>query len=287
MIEGTAEAALNQDILDEKLRSVNLIFTSPPFPLNRKKSYGNPKGEEYLEWLCSLAPRLVDLLTPDGSIVLEIGNSWESGRPIMSTLPIRALLRFQEAAGLSLCQQFIAHNPARLPGPAQWVTVNRTRVKDSYTTIWWMSPSDDPKADNRNVLVDYSDSMKRLLKSQDYNRGRRPSGHNIEGDTFLTNNGGAIPPNVLQYANTGSHDNYRDHCIRRGLPLHPARMSPKIAEFFIKLLTDENDLILDPFSGSNTTGAVAEYLNRRWISIEPVNAYVEGSRARFQRTTDP
>ena len=160
MIHSTIENALAQGPLQEQHHEVNLIITSPPFPLNRKKSYGNRTGDDYLEWLSALAPRLADLLTPDGSIVIEIGNAWEPRQPTMSTLPLRALLEFLRQADLQLCQQFIAHNPARLPGPAQWVTIERTRVKDSYTNIWWMSPTRRPKADNRQVLVEYSDSMK-------------------------------------------------------------------------------------------------------------------------------
>ena len=269
MIHGTIEAALSEGPLAAQRQQVDLIFTSPPFPLNRKKSYGNKTGDDYLHWLSNLAPLLVDLLAPDGSIVVELGNSWEPRQPVMSTLPLRALLAFLSEANLHLCQQFIAHNPARLPGPAQWVTIDRTRVKDSYTNIWWMSPTQRPKADNRQVLVEYSDSMKHLLNRQTYNRGQRPSGHNINGDTFLKNNGGAIPSNVLEFANTRSYDTYRDYCLKYDLPIHPARMSPRIAEFFIKMLTDANDLVVDPFSGSNTTGAVAEELGRRWISVEP------------------
>ena len=281
MILSTLEAAINEGSLESHRGQVDLIFTSPPFPLNRKKAYGNRIGEDYLEWLESLALKLTSLLAPRGSIVLEIGNCWEPGQPVMSTLPLRALLRFQEAGGLHLCQQFIAHNPARLPGPAQWVTINRSRVKDTFTNLWWMSPTQEPKADNRRVLTEYSSSMKKLLESKDYNRGKRPSGHNVIGDSFLNNNGGAIPPNVLVHANTSSQDEYRQYCLRRSLPIHPARMAPKIADFFVRMLTVPGDLVLDPFAGSNTTGQVAEALSRRWISIEPNLAYVLGSKGRF------
>ena len=149
-----------------------MIFTSPPFPLNRKKKYGNKTGEEYLTWLHDLAPRLTELLTPDGSIVMELGNAWEPGSPVMSTLALEAFLAFKEAGKLNLCQQFVCHNPARLPSPAQWVNVERIRVKDSFTHIWWMSPTERPKADNRRVLTEYSDEMKDLLTRRSYNGGR-------------------------------------------------------------------------------------------------------------------
>ena len=281
MIHGPIERALVEQPLLDCRGQVNLIFTSPPFPLNRKKAYGNRTGREYLEWLRDLAPRFINYLTSDGSVVIELGNAWEPGKPVMSTLPLRALLQFQESGNLYLCQQFIAHNPSRLPGPAQWVTINRSRVKDSYTNLWWLAPSHEPKADNRRVLVEYSDAMKHLLRRQHYNRGKRPSGHDINGDTFLHDNGGAIPPNVLTCANTRSRDQYTDYCQAHDLPVHPARMSPQIAEFFIRLLTTEDDLVMDPFGGSNTTGATAEALGRRWITIEADIDYVKGSQGRF------
>jgi hypothetical protein len=94
---------------------------------------------------------------------------------------------------------------------------------------------------------------------------------------LLTDHGGAIPPNVLTISNTVSTDDYRKYCMSKDLKLHPARMAPKLAEFFIKFLTDASDLVLDPFAGSNTTGAQAEELGRRWISVEMQSEYVKGS----------
>src|SRR5205809_3994122 len=140
---------------------------------------------------------LADYLTPTGSIVLELGNGWEPGLPTVSTAAMKALLAFQEAAGLHLCQEFICYNPARLPTPAEWVTVRRVRVKDSFTRVWWLSPTPHPKADNRRVLTAYSESMKRLLARGTYNGGTRPSGHQVGHESFLANNGGSIPPKVL------------------------------------------------------------------------------------------
>ena len=124
-------------------------------------------GEEYIEWLYSLAPLFSKVLTPNGSIVLEMGNSWEKNRPVQSVLSIKALLKFLEnpEANLRLCQEFVCYNPARLPSPAQWVTINRIRAIDSFTHIWWMSNTDYPKADNRRILRPYSKSMKKLLDS--------------------------------------------------------------------------------------------------------------------------
>lgn len=291
-----------EDVLDDGRKmthvrgKVNLVFTSPPFPLIRKKRYGNESGDKYLAWLKALAPRLAELLAPDGSIVVEVGNAWEEGSPVMSTLPLEVLLEFKRAANLHLCQHVICHNPARLPSPAQWVTVKRIRLKDSYTHVWWMSPSPRPKADNKRVLTPYGDDMKKLLKRQKYNSGRRPSGHVISETGFLTDHGGAIAPNVVdldpdaklphavqKFSGTAWDANYRTYCKERGLDLHPARMQPELAAFFIEFLTTPRDLVLDPFAGSNTTGAAAESLGRRWVAVEANSVYAEGSKGRFEQ----
>src|SRR5262249_51664605 len=129
-VRGTAEYVLQRRKYKKHLDGkVDLLFTSPPFPLNRKKRYGNEVGEAYVNWLADLAPLFRAALKPRGSIVLELGNAWESGRPVMSTLALKALLAFLERGGFTLCQQFVWYNPARLPTPAQWVNVERIRVK--------------------------------------------------------------------------------------------------------------------------------------------------------------
>jgi len=280
MYQGTVEAFL--DVMgDDYKGKVQLVFFSPPFPLKRKKKYGNRVGEEYVQWLRQLAPRLADLLTDDGSLVVEIGNAWDPGKPTMSLLPLQSLLAIAEAGDLKVCQQFVCNNPARLPSPAQWVTVERIRVKDSFTHVWWMSRNEKPKTFQRDVLQDYSVSMKALLKRGHYNHGRRESGHGIGETSFLTNNGGAIPSNVFSFSNTASGDLYRQYCKQRDLPAHPAPMQGKLAEWFIKFLTTEDDLVFDPFGGSNTTGAVAEQLGRRWMAVEPLEDYIKGSKGRF------
>jgi len=281
MFLGKSDELLGSDALGPYRGRVNLVLTSPPFPLNTKKRYGNETGEDYIKWLCAFGPLIKQMLAPDGSIVIEMGNSWQPGAPVMSTLALKALLAFQEQSGFHLCQEFIWHNPARLPTPAQWVNVERVRVKDSFTRLWWLSRTVKPKANNKHVLQEYSSSMKDLLRRGTYNAGKRPSEHNIRPDSFLKNNGGAIPGNVLTLSNTSAGDAYQVYCRRHQIRPHPARMPVALAKFFIKFMTDPGDLVLDPFSGSNTTGAAAEDLERYWISIEASNEYVLGSRGRF------
>jgi hypothetical protein len=302
MYRGTCEPLLRSRAFLRETGKAQLIFTSPPFVLNRKKKYGNLEGRHYVRWIASLADLFKRYVAPNGSIVIELGNAWEPGQPTMSTLAMEALLAFKKRGDFHLCQEFICFNPARLPSPAQWVNVERCRVKDSFTRVWWLSPTPRPEADNRRVLVNYSESMRSLLRRGTYNSGTRPSEHHIGDKSFLADNGGAIPPNVLipaqldiakqleiaigpvdilSIANTGASDAYQAFCRKAGVAAHPARMPPKLANFFIEFLTRPGDLVLDPFGGSNTTGSAAESLGRRWISIEPDENYVFGSRARF------
>lgn len=280
-INDDCENAIHQFLYPNYTNKVQLIFTSPPFPLNRAKRYGNLNGNDYKDWLCKIGSLLLPLLTDNGSIVIEIGNAWNAGSPTFSTLPLETLLEFKNKNNLQLCQEFIYYNPARLPGPIEWVNKRRIRVKDSFTRLWWLSKGTNPYANNSSVLEDYSKQMKKLIKTGKYNSGKRPSEHDISLTAFGNNNGGSIPSNVIIAANTDSKSNYLKKCKEYGLVIHPARMPSQVPEFFIKMLTKEGDLVLDCFAGSNTTGACAEKLNRGWISIEVDNNFFEGSKFRF------
>lgn len=300
MFVGKVEDVLPSAKLEKIRGKVDLVFTSPPFPLVRKKRYGNETGDAYLKWLEGLAPQLSALLSDTGSIVMEVGNSWVSGEPEMSTLNLESLLAFKRAAKLHLCQQIICHNPARLPSPAQWVNVERIRLKDSFTHIWWMSRTARPKANNKNVLIPYSEHMKSLLRRQTYNSGVRPSGHRISVSGFKMDRGGAIAPSVLrvdepeevaadgmlEFSGTSADLQYREYCKQQQIAMHPARMQMGLASFFIKFLTNKDDLVFDPFAGSNTTGAAAERLKRRWLSVEANAEYAQGSQGRFSKVTE-
>lgn len=260
--------------------SIDLILTSPPFALKRKKEYGNEDEDKYVDWFMGFADQLHRILKPEGSFVLDLGGAYMPGFPVRSIYMFELLVRLVKEAGFYLAQEFYHYNPARLPAPAEWVNVRRIRVKDSVNVVWWLSKSQNPKADNRKVLKPYSDSMKKLLKDG-YKAKLRPSGHDIS-DKFSRNNGGAIPPNLLELANTDSNSSYQKQCRETGLKVHPARFPAGFAEFFIKFLTDKGDLVFDPFAGSNTTGRVAEELERRWLASELSKEYLKGSLFRFE-----
>jgi site-specific DNA-methyltransferase (cytosine-N4-specific) len=258
--------------------SVALVLTSPPFALRRRKAYGNVDAAEYADWFAPFAEEIYRVLCPDGSFVFELGGGWNRGSGTRSLYTYELVLRL--CRRFHLAQEFYLYNPSKLPTPAEWVTIRRTRVKDAVNTVWWLSKSAAPQADNRRVLRPYSRSMRRLLR-EGYTAARRPSQHDISPH-FRRDNGGAIPPNLLEIPNTRSNDDYFRRCRAAGLPIHPARFPPALPEFFIRFLTLPGQLVLDPFAGSNVTGHVAERLQRRWLSVEVDADYVRGSRLRFE-----
>lgn len=262
-----------------KSESIDLIMTSPPFGLVRKKDYGNADADEYVEWFRPFAKEFKRILKSQASLVIDIGGAWKKGFPTKSLYHYELLIALSHEFGFHLAQEIFWWNPSRLPTPAEWVNIRRIRVKDAVNSIFWLSPSPWPKASNRRVLVPYSEAMNDLLVNG-YKAKKRPSGHDIS-TKFSVNNGAAIPPNLLAVANTESNSRYLKYCEEHVLSPHPARYPAAIPEFFIRFLTDPGDTVFDPFAGSCVTGEVAERLRRRWICSEIEAEYIEGAKGRF------
>jgi site-specific DNA-methyltransferase (cytosine-N4-specific) len=274
--------------------SVNLVVTSPPYALHFKKAYGNEHKDHYVEWFLPFAKEIQRVLTEDGSFVLNIGGSYNQGAPTRSIYHFKLLIALVEEIGLHLAQECFWYNPAKMPMPAEWVTVRRVRVRDSVEYVWWLSKSPHPKASNLNVLKEYSEDMIRLNRNGV--RGTvRPSGHVIRSSFDTISAGGSIPPNVteadfdvpesmLKMGNNAANDLYTKRCKENGIKIHPARFPALLPKFFTKLLTEPNDLVLDPFAGSLTAGAVAESLSRRWIAGEAVEEYLKAGIFRFEES---
>lgn len=269
--------------------SINLVLTSPPYALHFKKEYGNVEKRGYVQWFLPFGREILRVLREDGSFVLNIGGSYNEGVPTRSLYHFKLLIELVDQVGFHLAQECFWFNPAKMPMPAEWVTVRRVRVKDAVEYVWWLSKTPNPKANNRAVLRPYSRDMERLNR-KGVRRTTRPSGHNIKPGFGTIVPGGSIPPNVvegdlptslLRVGNNAANDTFTERCKQAGAKLHPARFPAALPEFFIRLLTDPDDTVLDPFAGSNTTGAVAELLGRRWIASECVESYLGTSKLRF------
>ena len=263
--------------------SVDLVVTSPPFALLRQKEYGNKNQEAYIDWICQFADKLLPKLKDTGSLVIDLGAAYNKGEPTYSLYQFRTLIKLCDVYGYKLAQPFYWHNTSALPAPIEWVNKRKLRCKNSVNTIWWLSKTSNPKADVTKVLTPYSDRMKKLISKPDdfFKDGAvRPSGHTM-GNSWTNDNGGAIPPNMLMISNAESNSLYLRGCKHNKIKGHPARFPMGIPEFFINYLTDENDLVVDIFGGSNTTGATAEKLGRKWKSFELNREYVASSSFRF------
>ncbi len=268
--------------------SVDLVMTSPPFALLRQKTYGNVAETEYVRWITPFGREVFRVLRESGSFVLDLGGAYRSGVPSRSLYNFRVLLAFCDEIGFHLAEDFYWFNPAKLPSPIEWVNKRKIRAKDSVNTVWWFSKTAFPKADVRKVLAPYSDRMKKLIKDPEsfYAPKKRPSGHDISAG-FGKDNGGAIPSNLLSIPNTDSNSSYLRLCKELGLERHPARFPSELPAFFIKMLTDEGDVVLDIFGGSNTTGFAAEALKRKWLTFEMNREYLASSALRFLEGHSP
>lgn len=267
-------------------------MTSPPFALRKQKDYGaqirNSESltpEKYSDWFMPFAEQIYDILTPDGSLVVHLGGTWEKGKPLKSLYQFQLAVDLPKRTGFRFAQDFYWINTARLPTPAQWVTIKRIRLKDAVDPVFWFCKQEDlaTRASNRRVPKDYSESMKKLLKKKTYNAGIRPSGHRISPTSFLTRHRGAIPPNYMLISGTESSSSYLRYTSSKAFNIerNPARYPVELADFFIRFLTTRGDLVLDPFAGSNSTGEAAQERGRRWLAFEIYEPYLYGSRFRF------
>lgn len=267
--------------------SIDLVLTSPPFALQRQKEYGNYVEDKYIEWLLLFTLEVKRVLKNTGSFIIDLGGAYLKNRPVRSLYNYRLLIKLCDEQGWNLAEEFFWFNPAKLPSPIEWVNKRKIRAKDAVNTVWWLSKTDFPKANISNVLVPYSDRMKLLLKDSDkyYSPKDRPSGHQIS-KKFSNDNGGAIPSNLLQISNTESNSQYLRYCKLAGVAGHPARFPEKLPEFFLEFLTDKDDIVLDIFAGSNTTGAVAQKLGRKWLAFDKEQKYLATSAFRFLTDKD-
>jgi site-specific DNA-methyltransferase (cytosine-N4-specific) len=265
-----------------KAGSVDLVMTSPPFGLTREKEYGNVRENEYLKWFRAFASEFHRILRDSGSLVIDIGGAWKPGAPVRSLYHFKLLIMLCDEFGFHLAQDFYWWNPSKLPAPAEWVNIRRIRVKDAINPVWWLSKTEWPRASNRRVLQPYSPSMETLL-ANGYKAKLRPSGHDIS-NKFSINNGAAIPPNLLAIPNTESNSAYMRYCQEKNIKAHPARFPADLPEYFIRMLTDPGDFVIDPFAGSCITGEIAERLGRKWTCAELVKDYLDGALGRFEGT---
>ena len=295
---------INEDSLETLAKmengSINLLLTSPPFSNQRKKKYENfdeiPQ-DKYVDWLMQWMYAVKDKLADDGSVVIDIRSAYEAGRPVESLYVYEFILKACKEAGFVLCQNVMWNNSSALPLPIQYVNIDACRLKNSLNFNLWFAKAESygrVKANNKNVLVPYSSRMQDLIdKPESFIKGdsvERPSGNTLTIKSWQKDNGGAKASNLLNYPNSDSNSNYLRFCKKLkdkyGIKAHPARYPNSLVEFWIKFLTDEGDVVFDPFSGSGTTLHAAEKLGRRWVGADISKEYVATSSFRFANSVE-
>jgi DNA modification methylase len=276
---------------EQTFRGVNapitLCITSPPYPLKNPRAYGNPQEKDYVDFICRSLEPIVELLTFDGSICLNLSNDiFAHKSPSRSLYKERLIIALHERLGLHKMDEIIWMNPCKPPGPIQWASKTRQQLNVAWEPILWLSP--DPincKSNNNRVLEPHSEAHLRFL-----NRDHRTSATYSDGaykrrEASFQPTTGKIPRNIIKLPhNCVDQSRYKRIAKENGLPAHGAPYPVALAKFFIEFMTEPDDLVVDQFGGSITSGVAAEQLGRRWMVAENMLEYLIGGSYRFDNS---
>lgn len=269
--------------LDEPL---HLVLTSPPYALQKARAYGNPNASEYVDFICRMLEPVVPKLAEGGSVVLNVTNDvFLPGSPARELLTERLTIALHDRLGLFKMDSLIWFNRSKAPGPVQWASLQRTQLNVGWEPILWMAKNPlATYADNRRVLQPHSERHAKLIaqggeqRERSYSDGR----YNLKVGRFSNPTAGRIPKNVLEFGHSCSGQRaYKREAAALGLPAHGAPWPESLVEFMVRYLTTEGMLVADIFGGSQTTAAVCERLDRRWLTSDVMAEYVRGGATRF------
>ncbi len=240
---------------------IDLIVTSPPYADARTHTYGGISPDDYVDWFKERAEEMYRILKPTGSFVLNIKEKAVEGE--RHTYVLDLILSMKREVGFRWVEEYIWHKTTAAPG--KW----KYRFRDAWERIIHFSKTSSVKMNQDAVKVPIGNWTEARLKNMSKNdRERRNSGTRSGIGRKISAWEGkkrVYPSNVLHKSpvahNTG----------------HSAPFPDWLPDFFIKLFTDEGDIVLDPFSGSGTTFRVAAQLGRTPIGIEINPEYIKGN----------
>ncbi|GHV11505.1 hypothetical protein AGMMS49938_02310 [Fibrobacterales bacterium] len=248
----------NEILKDISNDSIDLIITSPPYADRRKNTYGGISPEKYVEWFLPISKELLRVLQPDGTFILNIKEKAENGERSTYVLELILALRKQ---GWLWTEEFVWHKKNSYPG--KWPN----RFRDGWERLLQFNKTKTFNMYQDSVKVpigDWANSRLKNLSETDKVRdnARNGSGFGKNISNWLGKET-VYPDNVLHLSTECNNKN------------HSAAFPDALPEWFIKLFTKENDVILDPFAGSGTTLRVAQKMQRNSIGIEIIPEYVE------------
>jgi len=268
---------------------ITLCLTSPPYPLNRPRAYNNPEEGEYIDFICRSLEPIVEQLVDGGSIALNISNEiFVKGSPARSLYREKLVIALCERLGLYKMDELIWRNPCKPPGPVAWASKERKQLNVEWEPIYWFTNNPaEVKSDNRRVLQPHSERHLAYLNSNDRKLASHSDGaYQIRENSYRNVTKGKIPRNILTYPhNCKDQSAYKAKARNAGLPAHGAPYPLELARFIIEFMSQDGDLIVDPFAGSLTTAKAAESLNRRWLCTEKIHEYLAGSIYRFENAS--
>lgn len=284
---GLAIWARNEDVFPHLGEPIALCVTSPPYPLRRPRAYGNPDSAEYTDFITQALEPVVRSLLPGGSIVLNLSNGiFEPGLPSRSLYLERLTLALHERLGLHLMDRIPWVNRSKPPGPTMWACIRRVQLTEAYEPVLWFT--NDPmrvRADNRRVLQAHTERHAQLIAAGGERRTAAygDGAYRLAPGDFGAPTAGRIPRNVIerghQCADTRA---YRRYAKEQGLPIHGAMFPTDLPAFFIQLLTEPDELVVDLFGGTARSGLASERLGRRWLVTEWIWQFLHGARSLFE-----
>lgn len=284
---GVAIWSRSADVFPLQGEEISLCVTSPPYPLRTERAYGNPEAADYSDFICRSLEPIVRNLTPGGSIVLNVSNDiFEPSSPARSMYVERMLISLHDRLGLHLMDRLPWVNYSKPPGPTYWACRQRVQLSAAYEPIYWLT--NDPlrvRADNRRVLAAHTQRHQALMAAG--GEGRVASygdgAYQLRPHSFGRVTPGKIPRNVIERGHRCADTQaYRRAAQAAGLPTHGAVFPTDLPSFFIKLLTEPGELVVDLFGGIGKSGLAAERLGRRWLISEWIREYLAGGSFLFR-----
>ncbi|MHB1276383.1 MAG: DNA-methyltransferase [Candidatus Humimicrobiaceae bacterium] len=234
----------------------DLIVTSPPYADSREKTYGGIKPENYVKWFLPKSDEFFRVLKNTGTFILNIKERVVNGE--RHTYVIELVLEMKKQGWL-WTEEFIWYKKNCYPG--KWPN----RFRDSWERCLQFNKSKKFNMYQENVMVPIGEWSKSRLKNLSVvdrlrNESKTKSGFGKNISNWVERES-VFPTNVLHLATECS---FKDHS---------APFPVELPEWFIKLFSQEGDLILDPFAGSGTTAIAAAKLGRNYLGIEILEEY--------------